>query len=1079
MKTKLAALSALVLLCAASAKAESIAPGGTYSQDFNGIGSAANASLPSGWTVNNSMTVRSVTQELYQGAGPATALAGTGSGTGNGIYNWGDAGIPADRGVGFLASGRQTKTGNLYLWLEASGVIPDFTISYDMKCYRNNSNQFQFQLYYSTDDGTTWTSAGSSFCTTYNTGTAGEVDPAGVTSVASETLELSEPLSSGDSIIFCWSYSVPSGSTTSNSQGLGIDNVVIEAGSSNLTQLNPPDVTVWAEKNDLWLSWTANEHAYDYEMQVLDSDGEPAGMWSFNPEQSPAQWSGVHIDGLSEESEYTVRVRVIGDGTTYATSAWFEDTFYTTADPWRPEWTIGDPTPSPFVGTAFSFGVTAARYVVGFEDNPSYYDPQTVSFDGLTPVPTGTQPTFANGVFSWTPGMDDDGNYVAAFSVQNDGGTYSTNVAFTVRGTTENREIFFEGFSGCAGTWAGQRFLDAEDDVPAARTDVDTWRGKSLYNAPSAMRFGNGSNHGWIVSPLIVLANDAASATVTVSFDACALQSTSTTIKFSVLDANGNAIAGFAEQTVTLPVLSLSGDQTTLAQGLADANESAQSFTFTAPGSFRLKFDASSNGNSNVAIDSVKVAQKISTSLVDLDVPEDLAIIDGTLTTNAVTVAWGAVANASGYDVQIRTSGEAEWTDAPSVTAAQAALSNLADDTDYEVRVRATGDTSLYNFSDWSAPLSVHTVRSALHPTLTVGAWQNACEAGKVYGVIENTATVSATLDDGTTPVAVALVAVAPAPSSAPVLADGTLTWTPAAEDEGTTFTLFFEMTPAPGVAYTNAPSFKVDALPALQPPTVTVDESSVTNADGKASGRVGLSWDSQFRATDYAVRAWTGSPNLAATATRLEEPFLDFHEGARPVGWTFKCASTAYTDAGAPVKLEATGHWFGTFDLGGVVTNVAFRAGGHSAANGSSVLRVYGVGALSDEDFGDKDNWGEPLAEIAVSEFGTTDRDFSLPVAAALGVRRIAWQYTKDGGNVGVGSVVIEGTGFATPKFLPGWGPTPVSQGLVQSCTVTPTRAGRTNWAEVSVTDGTATYASVVKIDVPDANPVTLLILK
>ena len=39
--------------------------------------------------------------------------------------------------------------------------------------------------------------------------------------------------------------------------------------------------------------------------------------------------------------------------------------------------------------------------------------------------------------------------------------------------------------------------------------------------------------------------------------------------------------------------------------------------------------------------------------------------------------------------------------------------------------------------------------------------------------------------------------------------------------------------------------------------------------------------------------------------------------------------------------------------------------------------------------------------------------------------------------------------------------------------------RAGRTNWAEVSVTDGTATFSKVVEIDVPDANPVTLLILK
>ena len=1073
MKTKYAALTALVLLCAASAEAESIAPGGTYSQDFDSM--ETSTSLPDGWTVARSNSRSDVTAEVYATATASTTTQGTGTGTGHGIYNFGDASDTSDRGVGFLATGTGTKTGNLYLSLTATGPISGLTVSYDVECYRNNTRQFQFQLYYSTDSGTTWNDAGSSFLTKPATGAAGVCTPAETTSVSGQTLDVS--LFAGDTILLCWSYTVSSGSTFTYAQGLGIDNVVIEAGESSLTALDTPVVTATAEMDGLWLSWTAIANAYDYELQVLDPDGEQAGTWSFNHEQSASQWSGVHVEGLAEETEYTVRLRVLGDGTTYANSAWFEDTFSTIADPWRPEWTIGDPTPAPFVGTAFSFGVSAFRYIPGYDGT----DPQTVAFDGLTPVPAGTQPAFANGVFSWTPGMDDDGDYVAAFSVQNDGGTYSTNVAFTVRGTMENREIFFEGFSGCSGTWAGQRFLDAEDDVPVARTDIDTWRGKSLYNAPSAMRFGNGSNHGWIVSPLIVLANDAASATVTVSFDACALQSTSTTIKFSVLDANGNAIAGFAEQTVTLPVLSLSGDQTPLAQGLADANESAQSFTFTAPGSFRLKFDASSNGNSNVAIDSVKVAQKISTSLIDLDVPEDLAIIDGTLTTNAVTVAWGAVANASGYDVQIRTSGEAEWTDAPSVTAAQAALSNLADDTDYLVRVRATGDTTLYNFSDWSAPLSVHTVRSALHPTLTVGAWANACEAGKVYGVIENTATVSATLDDGITPVAVALVAVAPAPSSAPVLVDGTLTWTPAAEDEGTTFTLFFEMTPAPDVVYTNASSFKVDALPALKIPTVTVDKSSVTNAGGFASGRAALSWDSQFRATDYAVRAWTGSPNLAATATRVEEPFVDFHEGVRPMGWTFKCASTAYTDAGAPVKLEATGHWFGTFDLGGAITTASFVCKGNSMGSkdgADSVLRVYWIGEATDEEAADADNWTE-IPAAAVTNLGSKQQTVTLSLSAETGARRLAWQYTKANGNVGVGSVVIEGIGFSTPKFLPGWGPAPVSQGLVQSCTITPTRPGRTNWAEVSVTDGTATYASVVEIDVPVANPATLLILK
>ena len=836
---------------------------------------------------------------------------------------------------------------------------------------------------------------------------------------------------------------------------------VSETYEDGMIQLDTPVVTATAEMDGLWLSWTADPHAYDYELQVLDPDGEMAGTWSFNHEQSASQWSGVHVEGLAEETEYKVRVRVIGDGTTYATSAWFEDTFSTIADPWRPEWTIGDPTPSPFVGTAFSFGVSAFRYIPGFDGT----DPQTVSFDGLTPVPTGTQPTFANGVFSWTPGMDDDGNYVAAFSVQNDGGTYSTNVAFTVRGLMETHELFSETFSRCEGTsWsASSKKLLA--DVGNSWTSSGT-----SYGGVSGAIFGKKDPPYYTLTTQTIHPNNDAPGTVTLSFLAA-------------------GISAGDQLTVTAAANGVSFFSTTVTLAAYEANDApipddaSHSFTFTlsAPGPFTLSFtpNPTSSKSGRSGLDSVYVTQRVSTQIIDLAVPTGLALVDGTLSTNSFSVAWNPVANATGYDVQFRPSGETDWTAAPSVLTTNATLSGLADDVEYAVQVRATGDTSLYNYSEWTN-LTVRTERSALHPTLTVGAsWANVLGDGKLYGVIPNTNSVSATLDDGVTPVAVTLVDVDPAPSSAPILDAGALSWTPAEADENKTFTLFFEMTPAPGVVYTNVASFKVNDLPALKAPTVTVDASSLTNADGFASGRAGLSWESQFRATGYAVRAWSGCPNLNATSTRVEEPFVDFLGGARPEGWIFRCSSGSYTDAGAPVKMEATGHWFGTFDLGGVVTNVAFRAREYSAANGNSVLRVYGVGALSDEDFDDKDNWGDPLTEIAVSEFETTDRDFSIPVAAALGVRRIAWQYTKDGGNVGVGSVVIEGKGFATPKFLPGWGPTPVSQGLDLSCTVTPTRAGRTNWAEVSVTDGTATFSKVVEIDVPGANPVTLLILK
>ncbi|MBR1836399.1 MAG: hypothetical protein IJ783_03850 [Kiritimatiellae bacterium] len=216
-----AALAAL--LGSPVSNAVSIAPGGSYSQDFDSIGAAASATLPADWKVSNSATARTVGS--YAAAGDATTRSGTGTDTANGIYNFGDASDTTDRSVGFLASGSATKTGNLFLKLDnsSSGTITSFSVSYNVELHRNNSNQFRFQLYSSTD-GSNWTAVDSAV-TSFATGSAGVA----AESVSVGPIELDVETAPGGSFYLCWSYSVPSGSTTSNAQGLGIDDVVIAA----------------------------------------------------------------------------------------------------------------------------------------------------------------------------------------------------------------------------------------------------------------------------------------------------------------------------------------------------------------------------------------------------------------------------------------------------------------------------------------------------------------------------------------------------------------------------------------------------------------------------------------------------------------------------------------------------------------------------------------------------------------------------------------------------------------------------------------------------------------------------------
>lgn len=831
-------------------------------------------------------------------------------------------------------------------------------------------------------------------------------------------------------------------------------------------QLATPVVSVSPDVHHLLLFFSSvDEHATGFELEVLDPEGREAGTQQLYP------GLGFMVTDLEDGTTYTVRLRAVGDGVTYASSEWYEEQISTTADNWQPVWTIGTPDPVPTIGRAFSFGVSAAL---------ANGTPQTVTFNGLTPVPTGAQPTFADGVFSWTPGEGAAGSYAAAFSVVNQGGTYATNVEFRVRGSTEAAVLFFEPFSGSANnttSWASTAQIIENGAFIANIATNAGWTGTTgLRKAPSAILFGTATSaKGSATSPAVFLRNGVSSGSATISFHA-ATKNANRSLSMSVLDGEGAVVESrtFALATVDTTASNLDDDAYSV-----DASGNPLSATLSVPSPFRLFFEPAQT-DSCLFLDSVKVTQQVSTSLEDLGAPADLAVVGGTLSTNSFSVAWSPVANATNYAVEVYVTGETVALATMDFAAPPAALAGLSDDTDYTVRVRAEGDTERYNYSPW-ASVSARTLRSALNPTLTVGPWSNAAGEDRLYGVIRNTAAVSAELDDHT-PVDVVLADIAPAPSRSPALADGTLSWTPAESDEGTTFTLTFAMSPAAGVVYETNVSFKVLSLPGLHPPAVAVAEPVAWDA-------IDLSWDTQYRASGYAVRAWTDCPNPNATATRIEEPFSLWPTN-RPYGWTFDVAKDAYKNAPAPVKFDKDGDWMATYDLGGAVTAVSFHAVGHSMTGGST-LAVVGIAA---------DDTETVLGTVSDLGSVTAGSDFRFPVPEGEAVRRVVWRYTKVGGGVGVGTVVIEGEGFSTPQWLAGWGPAAKNVGLVQSCTVAKPRPGRylgvnpankkedltepcVNYAEVQVRDAAGTtFATIVAVPVP-APPrsarATLMILK
>lgn len=249
--------------------------GETKTETFT-IATTAIAALPAGWKADKNSTVRLVGS--YTAAVSATeqsagnAMSSTAA---NGIYNFG-AGVAAsatDRAIGGISSSSSSKSVNVYVQLTNNGsaAINDLTISYDVEKYRKGTNAagFRIQMYYSTN-GTTWTNAGSDFLTSFagsdanNNGfvTAPEVS----VSVSSKTL--AQSIAASESLYLAWNYSVTSGTTTSNAQALGIDNVVIVAngGAPN----TPPTINSIMQSPEKYVQYN---NAVAVSANITDSDG--------------------------------------------------------------------------------------------------------------------------------------------------------------------------------------------------------------------------------------------------------------------------------------------------------------------------------------------------------------------------------------------------------------------------------------------------------------------------------------------------------------------------------------------------------------------------------------------------------------------------------------------------------------------------------------------------------------------------------------------------------------------------------------------------------------------------------------
>ncbi|MBQ7666567.1 MAG: fibronectin type III domain-containing protein [Kiritimatiellae bacterium] len=600
--------------------------------------------------------------------------------------------------------------------------------------------------------------------------------------------------------------------------------------------------------------------------------------------------------------------------------------------------------------------------------------------------------------------------------------------------------LFNETFDNVAGTaW------NTSGKISQADESDWTW-GSNAIRGPKGIRLGTASNAGSATTREISVAISSASAPVSISFKAASYTGKTTAGVVTLIDTT----AGDAETVILelAPAAMTNGGSEPLAGGTNYLT------TIATPDKFKLRFESlSTASDKRLILDDILVTQVYDSSQTVLAAPT-VSVSD--IGENSFTVSWAEVPGATGYEVRL----DGTITETCDSETTSATIANLSDDTAYAVQVRALGDGETVFLSVWSDTASVRTARSALHPALTLGSWENEVGDGALYAETANSAAVSVSLADGAegSVAAIAIASVTPEQAdgaAGPTLDSGIVSWTPAAADAGKTFALAFAISVAPVEGetrtWTETATVTAAALPAFAAPT-----NFVFDAETLAWNRADFTWSRPFRATRYTLRIWAGAPDPESSDSTWSEDFASYPD-VKPAGWTFDNGDKAYTtytltrvafkDSGSVTSPE----------LGGSISSLSFVS---CAINGSSsTLTLCGWNGSE---------WA-PLASYT-GETLPTDNQTNTVDNLSGAYSRFKWEFTKVSHNCGIGSVVVTGSGLPTAKVIS----REISPASRTAATMTPAAHGAVNYADITAydADGNAATSAPIQFEVPEIPP-------
>ena len=221
-----------------------------YSENFDGIGNTATASLPVGFKFGTDWATGTTATSLAAGTSGTGSLTGSSSG---GFYNYanGVTATSTDRAVGFLTSGSFSSPRTIILKItnNTGSVINDLTISFDYEKYRSGTRAFDWTFFHgNTSTAATAAVAGNQ---SYAVDAANVVvNPPTTITKAINLNGLS--IASASDYYLRWTYTGLAGST--NSQGLALDNFSISAN----TNPSPPCAELTVQPTNLVLTATAS-----------------------------------------------------------------------------------------------------------------------------------------------------------------------------------------------------------------------------------------------------------------------------------------------------------------------------------------------------------------------------------------------------------------------------------------------------------------------------------------------------------------------------------------------------------------------------------------------------------------------------------------------------------------------------------------------------------------------------------------------------------------------------------------------------------------------------------------------------